>query len=132
MLTFTVAQQGQKSGGTQLDRSIIVVQYQLLLHGNGGMPVVPVPGQGNILSVLACQYAMHQTPHSLAAQWQDPAMVRLEDFLSCLANLKSVDCKQPLLCMLQYQSLKMPPQQTQADNMQFGCAATTLSLGCTG
>ena len=39
MLTFTVAQQGQKSGGTQLDRSVIVVQHQLLLHGNGGMPV---------------------------------------------------------------------------------------------
>lgn len=46
MLTFTVAQQGRKSGGTQLDRSVIIVQHQLFLRGNGSMLVVPVPGQG--------------------------------------------------------------------------------------
>jgi hypothetical protein len=48
MLTFTVAQQGRKSGGTQLDRSVIIVQHQLFLRGNGSMLVVPVPGQGKV------------------------------------------------------------------------------------
>ncbi len=49
MLTFTVAQQGQKSGGTQLDRSVVInVQHQFFLRGNDSMPVVSIPGPGKV------------------------------------------------------------------------------------
>ena len=71
--------------------------------------------------------------HSLGAHGTPSAMLSLDGFLPCLADLKPVDCKQPLLCVLQYQLFEVPPQQMWADDVQFGCAAAmTLSLGCTG
>ncbi len=46
----------------------------------------------------------------MALSGTDPAMVSLDEILPCLSDPKPVDCKQPVLCMLQYQSPKMLPE----------------------